>query len=130
MNYAIIETGGKQYRVVPGGTLEVERVEGAIDDKLSFDKVLLYVNEGKAEIGMPYLDNVIVKAKLLEQAKGEKINVLRYMAKSRHRTRHGHRQAISRIQIETIEAGTIKKEAKKEEKEVQKTRVAKTQKKS
>lgn len=108
MNYAIIETGGKQYRVNPGATLEVERLEGEMNDDLSFDKVLLYVNEGKAEVGMPYLSNVIVRAKLLEQAKGEKIHVLRFLAKSRYRKRRGHRQHITRVKIEAIEAKTEK----------------------
>lgn len=130
MNYAVIETGGKQYKVNPGATLEVERLEGEANDSLFFDKVLLYVNEGKAEIGMPYLANVVVRAKLLEQAKGEKIRVLRFLAKSRHRKRHGHRQYISRVKIEAIDAKSAKSEAKKEDVKIRKTRVAKTEKKA
>lgn len=127
MNYAVIETGGKQIKVNPGLIVEVERLSGEANDTLSFDKVLMRVSEGKAEIGTPYLSNVIVRAKLLEQAKGEKIKVLRFLAKSRYRKRHGHRQAISRIQIEAIEAkgATVKSEEK-----VRKPRVAKTEKKA
>lgn len=114
MNYAVIETGGKQIKVNPGLVVEVERLKGEANDVLSFDKVLMHVNEGRAEIGTPYLSNVVVKAKLLEHARGEKIKVLRFLAKSRYRKRHGHRQAISRIQIEAIEAksATIKTEEK------------------
>ncbi len=127
MNYAVIETGGKQIKVNPGLIVEVERLSGEANDALSFDKVLLYVNEGKAEIGMPYLSNVIVKAKLLEEPKGEKIEVLRFLAKSRYRKRHGYRQAISRIQIEAIEA---KGASPKTEEKIKKSRVAKVEKKA
>lgn len=130
MNYAIIETGGKQYKVNSGATIEVERLNGEANDNLSFDKVLLYVNEGKAEVGMPYLTNVVVRAKLLEQAKGEKIHILRFHAKSRHRKRHGHRQAITRVKIEAIELKSAKSTAVKTETKAAKKGLAKAEKKA
>lgn len=109
MDYAVIETGGKQYKVTSGQTLEIEKLPVEKDENVLFDKVLLYVSEGKTEIGTPYLSDIVVKAKMVDQIKGEKIRVAKFKAKSRYRKVMGHRQLISKVLIESIKKEKQKK---------------------
>lgn len=119
MSYAVIETGGKQYKVFPGTVLEVERL-ASTNGSITFDRVLLYSSDGEAKIGMPYLEGVTVAAKVLGEHKGEKIRVQKFLAKSRYRRTKGHRQALTRVQIEDILKGgkstksKVKSESKQE----------------
>ena len=99
MDFAIIETGGKQYRVVPGEEVEVEKLETEKGKKVSFDKVLLVKNGEKIEIGMPYLKGKVIEAEVIDQKKGKKIRVARFKAKSRYRKVLGHRQRITQVKI-------------------------------
>ena len=110
MDYAVIETGGKQYKVTTGQTLDIEKLPVDKDGNVLFDKVLLYVSEGKAEIGTPYLSDIAIKAKMVDQIKDEKIRVAKFKAKSRYRKVMGHRQLISKVQIESIKKENKKKE--------------------
>lgn len=102
MNYAVIESGGKQYKVQKGDIIQVDRLEIEESKTVTFDKVLLLVEEKTVKVGKPYLKNASVKGKVLENKKGEKTHVLRFRAKSRYRRRTGHRPHISEIEISSI----------------------------
>jgi len=111
--FAIIATGGKQYQVNPGQTLEIEKIDGKKGDKISFDQILLMSDGEKTEVGTPYLSTPI-KATIEEQGRGEKIDILRFRAKSRYRKHKGHRQSITTVTIGKFAFAktTPKKEAK------------------
>lgn len=104
MNYAVIKTGGKQYRVLVGDIIEVDKLPVEKDSIVSFDEVLLWVNGEQVKIGMPRVDDVKVKAKVLVQLKGKKIRVAKFKAKSRYRRVMGFRPLLTRIKIDKIEA--------------------------
>lgn len=102
--YAVIETGGKQYRVQEGDVLKVEKLpaeEGAV---VEFDRVLTVVNNGAVTIGRPVVEGAKVVGKVLEQARSKKVIVFKYKAKSNYRRKQGHRQPFTRVVIEKIEA--------------------------
>ncbi len=101
MEYAVIETGGKQYRVAPGQIIEVDKLE-ASNGSVSFENVLLYVSDAGVQIGKPYLVNMSVAGKVLKSGKGDKIRVARFTAKSRHRRVVGFRPQITTVQIEKV----------------------------
>lgn len=100
--YAVIETGGKQYRVQKGDTLFVEKLEAEAGDKIDFDKVLLVSKEGELLAGKPYVDGAKVVANVLEQGKAKKVVVFKYKSKKNYRKRQGHRQPYTKIEIEEI----------------------------
>lgn len=100
--YAVIETGGKQYRVQEGDTLFVEKINGNEGEEISFDKVLLVSNDGDVKIGKPYVEGATVGAKILEHGKAKKIIVFKYKAKKDYRRKQGHRQPYTKVQIEKI----------------------------
>lgn len=114
MKYAVILTGGKQYKVSEGDVIEIEKLKDEAGQKYSFDKVLLYVSDGLSRIGHPYLNDVVVSGNILEQLKGEKIRVSKFKAKARYRKVQGHRQLFTKIKIEKISSST-----KEEDKKVQ-----------
>lgn len=101
--YAILKTGGKQYRVSPGETIRVEKVAGVRGDSFVFDKVLAVNTDGATKLGTPYLPGVAVKATVVRQGKSRKILVFKYRAKSNYRRTYGHRQPFTEVRIETIE---------------------------
>jgi len=102
--YAIVETGGKQYRVKPGDTIAVERLTGEPGEVLDLGRVLLVAGNGNGEtrVGSPGVDGATVKAEVVEHARGEKIVVFRYKSKVRYRRKTGHRQALTRVRITDI----------------------------
>src|SRR5213082_2104813 len=102
--YAIVETGGKQYRVKPGDTIAVERLSGEPGEVLDLGRVLLVAgNAGtNARIGAPGVESAIVRAEVVEHARGEKIIVFRYKSKVRYRRKTGHRQSLTRLRITEI----------------------------
>ncbi|AIF52474.1 MULTISPECIES: 50S ribosomal protein L21 [unclassified Pelosinus] len=102
--YAIIETGGKQYRVSEGDVVFIEKVEAADGEAVEFDRVLTLVTEGNVEIGKPLVAGAKVTGKVVSQGKGKKIFVFKYKAKSNYRRRQGHRQPFTKVMIEKIEA--------------------------
>lgn len=102
--YAIIETGGKQYRVSEGDVLNIEKLEVGIGENVNFDRVLTVVKEGNVTLGKPMIAGAKVTAKVVEQGKGKKILVFKYKAKSNYRKRQGHRQPYTKVVIEKIEA--------------------------
>jgi large subunit ribosomal protein L21 len=101
--YAIVETGGKQYRVKPGDTIAVERLETEPGEVLDIGRVLLVAGNGDStRVGSPAVDGAVVRAEVVEHARGEKIVVFRYKSKVRYRRKTGHRQALTRIRITDI----------------------------
>lgn len=100
--YAVIETGGKQYRVEKGDVVFVEKLDVAEGDSISLDKVLLVSNEGNVSAGKPYVDGAKVEATVLEQGKAKKIVVFKYKAKKNYRKKQGHRQPFTKLKIENI----------------------------
>ncbi len=103
--YAVIETGGKQYRVEQGMLLEHERLNGANPgDTVTFDKVLMVVTDDEVKVGDPYLADVAVKGEVKEEGRGDKVVVFRYKSKKGYRRKRGHRQPYMRTMITAIEA--------------------------
>ncbi len=101
--YAIVETGGKQYRVKPGDTVAVERLTGEPGETLDLDRVLLVAGNGDpARVGSPGVDGAVVRAEVVEHIRGEKIIVFRYKSKVRYRRKTGHRQSLTRLRITDI----------------------------
>jgi large subunit ribosomal protein L21 len=103
--YAIVETGGKQYRVKPGDTIAVERLSGEPGDVLDLGRVLLLAGNGggaSTRVGSPGVEGAVVRAEVVEHARGEKIIVFRYKSKVRYRRKTGHRQALTRVRITDI----------------------------
>ncbi|MEX1020476.1 MAG: 50S ribosomal protein L21 [Litorilinea sp.] len=102
--YAVIRTGGKQYRVAPGDSVEVEKLEGNVGDTIVLDDVLLVANGDAVTIGQPQVEGAKVSARITGQYRGTKILVFRYRPKKRIRVRRGHRQYLTRLAIETIDS--------------------------
>lgn len=102
--YAIIETGGKQYRVQEGDTLFVEKIDVAAGETVEFDKVLAVSNAGSLSVGTPFVEGAKVEASVVEQGKGKKIIVFKYKSKKDYRRKQGHRQPHTKIKIEKINA--------------------------
>lgn len=102
--HAVIRTGGKQYRVTPGDIFEVEKLDGNVGDVLNITDVLLVSDGDNVKIGQPIVDGATVTAKITGQHRGEKIMVFRYRPKKRIRVRRGHRQYLTRLEIQSIEA--------------------------
>jgi len=99
MKYAVVTSGGKQYKVTQGQVLEIDKITTEPGATFAFDNVLLSVDGDSATIGEPYLDNVAVIAKVLEQVKGDKIRVAKFKAKARYRKVQGFRAQLTRVEI-------------------------------
>lgn len=102
--YAIIETGGKQYRVQEGDTLFIEKLDTMEGEKINFEKILAFSKEGEVSFGKPYMEGVTVEATVIEQGKGPKVIVYKYKAKKDYRRKQGHRQPYTKVKIEAINA--------------------------
>jgi len=102
--FAVIETGGKQYKVSVGSVLKIEKLLGkpVIGDKITFDKVLLVDNGNDTTIGSPYISGAKVEALLQKEGKGKTIKVVKYKQKSRYLKRNGHRQPFMEVKISAI----------------------------
>lgn len=98
---AIIETGGKQYLVMQGSVLSVEKLPVA-DGTVSFDKVLLTDDGSNTKVGTPFISGASVSAEVVEEGRGKKITVLRYRQKSRWKKVKGHRQAFTKVRITSL----------------------------
>ncbi len=98
--FAIIETGGKQYKVETGKAIQVEKLPGDAGSVLKFDKVLLLADEKGVQIGAPYVSGAVVEAKVLGQGRGKKKIVFRYHSKTRYRKKKGHRQPFTAVEIQ------------------------------
>jgi len=102
--YAVIQTGGKQYRVAEGDTLRVEKLALSAGDKLSFDPLMFASGEGDIKIGQPVVDGVKVQAEVVEQGLGKKITIFKYKRRKDYRRKMGHRQPYTAIKITAIGA--------------------------
>lgn len=101
-DYAIVQTGGKQYRANPGDTLRVERLTGDVGDAVELDDVVLFCRDGDVMLGKPTVLGARVKAEIIDQGRGKKIIVFKYKAKTRYRKKQGHRQLYTDIRITEI----------------------------
>ena len=99
VKFAVIETGGKQYKVSVGTKLKVEKLIAEESAVFSFDRVLLRADGDKVEIGTPYVSGVEVEGKVLRQARDKKKIVFRYHSKTRYRKKKGHRQHFTEVEI-------------------------------
>jgi large subunit ribosomal protein L21 len=102
MKYAIIESGGKQFKAVEGGTIEVDRLPLGVGDQLKMDGVLLFADGDNVSVGSPLVSGASVAATVLEHVKGPKVVVFRYRPKKRYRVKTGHRQQYTRLQVDSI----------------------------
>ena len=102
--YAVIQTGGKQYRVAPGDMVKIEKLSGDIGDNIAFDKVLLTSDGENVNIGSPFLENIKVMGRIARHGKDRKIVVFKYKRRKGYRKKQGHRQNFTLIKIENIES--------------------------
>jgi large subunit ribosomal protein L21 len=102
MKYAIVEDGGKQYKAVEGGTIEVDRFAAEEGDQLDLERVLLVADGENVQVGTPLVAGARVQATVVSQVKGPKLVVFRYKPKKRIRVKTGHRQKYTRLQIDSI----------------------------
>jgi large subunit ribosomal protein L21 len=100
--YAIIKTGGKQYRVSEGDVINVEKLNVAAGEMVVFDEILAVSKDGELQIGTPVVTGAKVEAKVLQQGKDKKIIVFKYKPKKDYRKKQGHRQPFTRVKIEKI----------------------------
>jgi len=102
MKYAIVEDGGKQYKAVEGGTIEVDHFPAEVGEQLDLERVLLISDGEEVSIGNPLVEGAVVQATVVAQVKGPKIVVFKYKPKQRYRVKSGHRQKYTRLQIDSI----------------------------
>ncbi len=102
--YAVIETGGRQYRVAVGDTIDVELLDAQVGDSLDIEKVLLVSDDEAVRVGQPLIEGACVRATVLEHGKGPKVVAFKYRPKQRYRRTLGHRQPYTRLRIDTIVA--------------------------
>ncbi len=102
--YAVIETGGKQYRVEKDSVLYIEKLDAQEGDTVTFDKVLFVKNGDEAKVGSPLVEGAKVTGKVVKHGKGKKIIVFKYKPKKNYKRKKGHRQPFTQVVIENIEA--------------------------
>ncbi|MBI4992150.1 MAG: 50S ribosomal protein L21 [Candidatus Harrisonbacteria bacterium] len=100
--FAVVETGGKQYRVFPGQKLKVEKLDAAPGASLTLDKVLLVADGENVQVGAPYVSGAKVEAKVLEQGRGDKKIIFKYHSKTRYKKKKGHRQHFTELEIVSV----------------------------
>ena len=102
--YAVIKTGGKQYRVEEGDTLRIEKIESATGETLEFDQVLLVADGDKVTIGQPLVEGAKVVAEVLDQGRHKKIRIVKFRRRKHSRKQQGHRQWFTEVKITGIKA--------------------------
>jgi len=102
MTYAVIETGGKQYRVKEGDMVFIEKLPAEADETVSFGKVLAITSDDGSKIGSPYVEGAAVEGKVVKNGKSRKIIVYKMRPKKGYRRKQGHRQPYTKVQIESI----------------------------
>jgi len=100
--FAIVETGGKQYRVKKESVIEIEKISANPGDTIDFEKILLLAEGGDINAGTPYVEGAVVKATVMDQFRGKKIRVFKMKSKKRYRRLQGHRQYYTRVRIDDI----------------------------
>lgn len=119
--YALIEACGKQYKVEEKDVVFFEKLDAEEGKKVTFDKVILVSDDGKVQVGNPYVKGVKVEGKVVAHGKGKKIIVFKMKAKKNERKKQGHRQPYTKVEITSIKTATAKTTASKEEKAETKT---------
>ena len=104
MKHAVIETGGKQYRVAEGDVIYVEKLEAADGEAITFDKVLAVMDDDSSVFGAPVIEGATVSATVVKTGKGKKIRVYKMKPKKNYRRTQGHRQPYTKVQVGTINA--------------------------
>lgn len=102
--YAVVQTGGKQYKIEEGQILRFEKIPGDIGSAVKFDQVLMFSDGENVQIGQPVLDHVTVEGLIVEQGKARKIIVFKYKRRKRYRRKLGHRQPYTAVKIDSIKA--------------------------
>ena len=100
--YAIVETGGKQYRVQKGQIIDVARLPAEVGEEVELDQVLLVADDGETKVGQPTVEGAKVRATVLRQDRARKVIVFKFKPKERYRRKAGHRQHFTRLRIEEI----------------------------
>jgi large subunit ribosomal protein L21 len=112
--YAVIRTGGKQYKVAPQDVLQVEKIEGAAGDAVRFSDVLMVAGEGEPKLGAPLVSGAAVSAEVVEQGKGPKVIIFKKRRRQNSRRKNGHRQELTTVRIlEILTDGTAAEAPKK-----------------
>ena len=111
--YAVIESCGKQYKVSEGDVVFFEKLDAQEGKKVTFDKVVLVSDEGKVQVGAPYVKGLKVEGKVVSHGKGKKIIVFKMKAKKNYRRKQGHRQPYTKVEITSIKSTARKTAAKK-----------------
>jgi large subunit ribosomal protein L21 len=106
MSYAVIRTGGKQYRVTPGDVIRVEKLAGEPGVAVTFEDVLMTADEGAICVGAPLVPGARVTAQVVQQGKAKKILILKKKRRKNYRRHHGHRQQFTAVRVTGIESGT------------------------
>ena len=106
--YAVVNTGGKQYKVQQGEVLRIEKISGDVGSPVTFDRVLMFSDGENVSIGQPLLDSVAVEGHIVEQGKARKIIVFKYKRRKRFRRKNGHRQEYTAVLIDSITAKATK----------------------
>ena len=109
--YAIIESCGRQYKVAEGDVVFFEKLDAEEGKKVAFDKVIMVSDDGKVQVGNPYVKGIKVEGKVVSHGKGKKILVFKYKAKKNYRRTQGHRQPYTKVEITNIKLPAAKKEA-------------------
>jgi large subunit ribosomal protein L21 len=102
--FAVLETGGKQYRAAPGEIVEVEKLPAAVGEKITFERVLMVADGADIRVGRPIVEGARVVATVVLQARYRKVTWFHYSQKKRERNKGGHRQHFTRLRIEQIQA--------------------------
>jgi large subunit ribosomal protein L21 len=110
--YAVIRTGGKQYRVAEGDRIQIEKLEASVGDTVNFEEVLLVDDGSATQVGTPLLNGATVSGEVVSQGKGEKIIVFKYKPRKGYRRRTGHRQQLTDVNITGISVKGSKKASK------------------
>ena len=100
--YAILEVGGKQYKVAPEDVIEVNKLDAEVKSKITLDKVLLLADDKNVEIGQPYVEGAKVEAEVVEETKGKKLIVYKYLRRKDAHKKTGHRQKLTKLLIKKI----------------------------
>jgi large subunit ribosomal protein L21 len=108
MNYAVIKSGGKQYKISEGDVIEIDRLSLKKEENVVFKEVLLTSIDEKVEIGKPFLADVTVSGKIIDQFRGVKVRVAKFKAKSRYRRATGFRAELSKVKIDKINSSAKK----------------------
>ena len=102
--YAVIQTGGKQYKVQPGETVYLEKLPGTAGDAIEFDEVLLVADDEQVAVGRPLIEGAKVSGEIVEQGRGKKLIVYKFKRRKNYRRKNGHRQDYTAVKISAVSA--------------------------